>query len=290
MFSGSYVAIVTPMRADGALDFDAWSRLLEFHVAAGTRGIVVGGTTGESPTLTDAELRDLVVRAREQLRGRAQLLAGAGTSSTAGTVERAGWLGSLGVDALLVVTPAYNKPTQEGLYLHYKAVAAASPVPIVLYNVPGRTAVDMLPQTVARLAQLPRIAALKEAVADIGRIRELTAACGPGFDVLSGDDATAREAVLAGARGVISVTANVAPRRVSEVMAAALACQAGEAAALDASLAALHERLFLEANPIPVKWVMQQMDLSGPGIRLPLTPLSGKFHDRLREAMRAAGL
>jgi 4-hydroxy-tetrahydrodipicolinate synthase len=205
-------------------------------------------------------------------------------------VERAGWLGALGVDALLVVTPAYNKPTQEGLYLHYKAVAAASAVPVVLYNVPGRTAVDMLPQTVARLAQLPRIVALKEAVADIGRIRELTAACGPGFDVLSGDDATAREAVLAGARGVISVTANVAPRRVSEVMAAALAGQAGEAAALDASLAALHERLFLEANPIPVKWVMQQMDLSGPGIRLPLTPLSARFHDRLREAMRTAGL
>jgi 4-hydroxy-tetrahydrodipicolinate synthase len=290
MFSGSYVAIVTPMRADGALDFDAWSRLLEFHVAAGTRGIVVGGTTGESPTLTDAELRELVVRAREQLRGRVQLLAGAGTSSTAGTVERTGWLGALGVDALLVVTPAYNKPTQEGLYLHYKAVAAASAVPVVLYNVPGRTAVDMLPQTVARLAQLPRIVALKEAVADVGRIRELTAACGPGFDVLSGDDATAREAVLAGARGVISVTANVAPRQVSEVMAAALAGQAGEAAALDAGLAPLHERLFLEANPIPVKWVMEQMALTGPGIRLPLTPLSAKFHERLREAMRAAGL
>jgi Dihydrodipicolinate synthetase family len=155
MFSGSYVAIATPMRADGALDLDAWSRLLEFHVAAGTRGIVVGGTTGESPTLTDAELRELVGRARDQLRGRVQLLAGAGTSSTAGTVERAGWLGALGVDALLVVTPAYNKPTQDGLYLHYEAVAAASPVPVVLYNVPGRTAVDMLPQTVARLAQLP---------------------------------------------------------------------------------------------------------------------------------------
>jgi 4-hydroxy-tetrahydrodipicolinate synthase len=290
MFSGSYVAIVTPMRADGALDFDAWSRLLEFHVAEGTRGIVVGGTTGESPTLTDAELRELVVRARTQLRGRVQLLAGAGTSSTAGTVERAGWLGQLGVDALLVVTPAYNKPTQEGLYLHYEAVAAASPVPLVLYNVPGRTAVDMLPQTVARLAQLPRIVALKEAVADVGRVRELTVACGPGFDVLSGDDSTAREAVLAGARGVISVTANVAPRRMSEVMAAALAGRAGEAASLDASLAPLHERLFLEANPIPVKWVLQQMNLAGPGIRLPLTPLSEKFHERLREAMRAAGL
>ena len=290
MFSGSYVAIVTPMSADGALDFDAWSRLLEFHVAEGTRGIVVGGTTGESPTLTDSELRQLVVRAREQLRSRVQLLAGAGTSGTASTVERAAWLGALGVDALLVVTPAYNKPTQDGLYLHYKAVAAASPVPVVLYNVPGRTAVDMLPQTVARLAQLPRIVALKEAVADVGRVRELTGACGSGFDVLSGDDATAREAVLAGAKGVISVTANVAPRRMSELMGAALAGRAAEAASIDAGLAALHERLFLEANPIPVKWVLQQMNLISAGIRLPLTPLSAKFHDRLREAMRAAGL
>ena len=290
MFSGSFVAIVTPMGADGAVDFDAWSRLLEFHVAGGTRGIVVGGTTGESPTITDGELRELVLRAREQLRGRAQLLAGAGTSSTAATVERAAWLGDLGVDALLVVTPAYNKPTPEGLYLHYKAVAAASPVPVMLYNVPGRTAVDMLPQTVARLAQLPKIVAIKEAVADIGRVRELTVACGPGFDVLSGDDATAREAVLAGARGVVSVTANLAPRRVSEVMAAALAGKSAEAAALDASLAALHERLFLEANPIPAKWVMSEMGLIGPTLRLPLTPLSERYHERLREAMRSAGL
>lgn len=290
MFSGSYVAIVTPMGVDGSLDFDAWSRLLEFHLAEGTRGIVVGGTTGESSTLEDRELRELVVRARDQIKDRMLLLAGAGTSSTAATVDRAGWIGGLGVDALLVVTPSYNKPTQEGLYLHYKAVAAASPVPVVLYNVPGRTAVDLLPQTVARLAQLPRIVALKEAVADIGRVRELTAACGPGFEVLSGDDATAREAVLAGARGVISVTANVAPRCMSEVMDAALAGRVDEAARLDAGLEMLHQRLFLEANPIPVKWVLQQMGLIGPGLRLPLTPLSGKFHDRLREAMRAAAL
>jgi 4-hydroxy-tetrahydrodipicolinate synthase len=231
-----------------------------------------------------------VVRAREQVRGRMQLLAGAGTSSTATTVERAAWLGALGVDALLVVTPAYNKPTQDGLYLHFEAVAAASAVPLVLYNVPGRTAVDMLPSTVARLAQLPRIVALKEAVADIGRVRDLVASCGPDFDLLSGDDATAREALLAGARGVISVTANVAPARMSEMVDAALTGRAGEAATLDATLAALHERLFLEANPIPVKWVLHQMGLIGPALRLPLTPLSGRFHDRLRDAMRAAGL
>jgi 4-hydroxy-tetrahydrodipicolinate synthase len=264
--------------------------LLEFHAANGTRGIVVGGTTGESATLADDELRELVMRARGQLRGRLQLLAGAGTSSTAATVERAAWIGALGVDGLLVVTPAYNKPTQEGLYLHFQAVAAASPVPVMLYNVPGRTAVDMLPQTVARLARVRNIVAVKEAVADVGRIRELVAACGADFDVLSGDDATAREAVLAGARGVVSVTANVAPRQMSELMAAALAGKGAEAGAVDGRLAALHERLFLEANPIPVKWVLQQMGLIGPDLRLPLTPLSERFHERLREAMRAAGL
>ena len=290
MFSGSYVAIVTPMLAGGAIDFAAWERLLEFHAANGTRGIVVGGTTGESATLADDELRELVMRARGQLRGRLQLLAGAGTSSTAATVERAAWIGALGVDGLLVVTPAYNKPTQEGLYLHFQAVAAASPVPVMLYNVPGRTAVDMLPQTVARLARVRNIVAVKEAVADVGRIRELVAACGADFDVLSGDDATAREAVLAGARGVVSVTANVAPRQMSELMAAALAGKGAEAGAVDGRLAALHERLFLEANPIPVKWVLQQMGLIGPGLRLPLTPLSERFHERLREAMRSAGL
>ncbi|MCC6171618.1 MAG: 4-hydroxy-tetrahydrodipicolinate synthase [Gammaproteobacteria bacterium] len=290
MFSGSYVAIVTPMLAGGAIDFAAWERLLEFHAANGTRGIVVGGTTGESATLADDELRELVMRARGQLRGRLQLLAGAGTSSTAATVERAAWIGALGVDGLLVVTPAYNKPTQEGLYLHFQAVAAASPVPVMLYNVPGRTAVDMLPQTVARLARVRNIVAVKEAVADVGRIRELVAACGADFDVLSGDDATAREAVLAGARGVVSVTANVAPRQMSELMAAALAGKGAEAGAVDGRLAALHERLFLEANPIPVKWVLQQMGLIGPDLRLPLTPLSERFHERLREAMRAAGL
>jgi 4-hydroxy-tetrahydrodipicolinate synthase len=290
MFSGSYVAIVTPMRADGAIDHEAWARLLEFHADNGTRGIVVGGTTGESATLTDAELRDLVVRSRELLRGRMQLLAGAGTSSTAATVERAAWLGALGVDALLVVTPAYNKPTQDGLYLHFAAVAAASPVPLMLYNVPGRTAVDMLPQTVARLARVPGIVAIKEAVAEVDRVRELVATCGPGFDVLSGDDATSREAVLAGARGVVSVTANVAPRQVSEVMAAALSGRRAAAEAADARLAALHERLFLEANPIPVKWVLHQMGMIEAGLRLPLTPLAERFHERLREAMREAGL
>lgn len=290
MFSGSHVALVTPMRPGGALDLEAWSRLIEFHLAGGTSGIVVGGTTGESPTLSDAELRQLLVLALEQARGRLVVTAGAGLSSTAATVERARWLGEVGIDALLVVTPAYNKPTQEGLFLHYSAVAAASRVPVMLYNVPGRTAVDMLPQTVARLARVPGIVGLKEAVADPSRVRETVALCGAGFDVLSGDDATARESVMAGARGVISVTANVAPQGVASVMAAALAGDGDAAARLDAPLAALHDSLFVEANPIPVKFVLAEMGLISPDLRLPLTPLSGRFHARLRDAMAAAGL
>lgn len=290
MFSGSLVAVVTPMRADGAVDYDAWSRLVEFHVAQGTQGLVVGGTTGESPTLIDSELTELTRRALAQAQGRIAIIAGAGVSSTAASVERARWLSALGVDGLLVVTPAYNKPTQEGLYRHFEAVAAASAAPVILYNVPGRTAVDMLPPTVARLAQLPRVVAVKEAVADIQRIRDLVAQCPRDFAVLSGDDETAREAVLAGARGVISVTANVAPRAVADVMAAARAGDAQRASAIDAPLALLHKNLFVEANPIPVKWVLQQMGLIGSGIRLPLTPLSTRFHELLREAMRTAGL
>jgi 4-hydroxy-tetrahydrodipicolinate synthase len=290
MFSGSYVAIVTPMRPNGALDFEAWSQLLKWHADSGTRGVVVGGTTGESPTLSDIELRDLVLRARTAVGSRIQLIAGAGTSSTERTVERAQWLSEMGMDALLVVTPAYNKPTQDGLFLHYEAVAKRSGVPVILYNVPGRTAVDMLPQTVARLSRVNRIVGIKEAVADIDRVRELLAQCGPQFTVLSGDDATAREAVLAGARGVISVTANVAPRAMADMIAAALAGDAQRAAAIDATLAGLHEALFVEANPIPVKWVLQKMGLIKAGIRLPLTPLSTRFHGRLEEAMRSAGL
>lgn len=290
MFSGSLVAVVTPMGADGAVDFDAWSRLIEFHVEHGTQGIVVGGTTGESPTLTDAELAELTRRAVAQAHGRIAVIAGAGVSGTAFTVERSRWLSALAVDGLLVVTPAYNKPTQEGLFRHFEAAAAASRVPVILYNVPGRTAVDMLPPTVARLAQLPRIVAVKEAVADVQRIRDLVALCPSAFAVFSGDDETAREAVLAGARGVISVTANVAPRTVADVMSAALAGDAAQAQALDAPLAMLHRNLFVEANPIPAKWVLQQLGLIGAGIRLPMTPLSPRFHDLLRESMRAAGL
>lgn len=290
MFVGSLVAIVTPMRDDGAVDFEAWARLLDFHAASGTAGVVVGGTTGESATLTEAELRELTVRACERLRGRAAVLAGAGTSSTATTVARIGWLAQLPIDGLLVVTPAYNRPSQEGLYQHFAACAAAAGKPVLLYNVPSRTAVDMLPATVARLSRLPGIVGLKEAVPQLERIGQLAAQCAPGFILLSGDDATAREAIAAGAHGVISVTANVAPRRMSEMVAAARAGAREAAAQLDAPLAGLHRELFVEANPIPVKWLLGQMGLIGPGVRLPLTPLASAYQAQVRAAGRAAGL
>jgi 4-hydroxy-tetrahydrodipicolinate synthase len=288
MFAGSLVAIVTPMHPDGAIDWAAWDRLLAWHLSAGTQGIVVGGTTGESATLSQQDLLELLERARPRLRGRASLIAGAGTSSTAGTVERVRRLSEAGVDALLVVTPAYNKPTQEGLYRHFEAVAAASSVPIVLYNVPSRTAVDLLPATVARLAKLPRIVAVKEAVASMERVRELVALTADAFAVLSGDDATAAAAISHGARGVISVTANVVPKAMAEMVSAALRGDREAATRLDAPLRALHEALFLEANPIPVKWALAQRGLIQSGLRLPLTELSEPFRTRVRAALAIA--
>jgi 4-hydroxy-tetrahydrodipicolinate synthase len=290
MFAGSLVAIVTPMRSDGSVDFEAWARLLELHVANGTDGVVVGGTTGESATLADEELRELVARACAQLRGRAGVIAGAGSSSTAATVARIAWLSQLPLDGLLVVTPAYNRPPQEGLYRHFAAAAAAARKPVLLYNVPARTAVDLKPATVARLAQLAGIAGIKEAIPDVARVRELRSACPPGFVVLSGDDATAREAIGAGARGVISVTANVAPRAMSEMVAAALRNDAVAAAQHDAALSALHRELFVEANPIPVKWLLARMGLIGTGVRLPLTPLAAEHRAVVESAARTAGV
>jgi 4-hydroxy-tetrahydrodipicolinate synthase len=290
MFTGSLVAIVTPMLKSGALDFPAWDGLLEFHLANGTQGIVIGGTTGESATLRDEELRELTQRACALLRGRMPVIVGAGTSSTAATVERVSWISQLPIDALLLVTPAYNRPSQEGLYRHFTAAAAAARKPIVLYNVPARTAVDMKPATVARLARLPNIVALKEAVPEAARVRELLEVCPREFVVLSGDDATARAAVTAGARGVISVTANVAPRAMSEMVAAAMANEAARALSLDTPLVGLHRGLFVEANPIPVKWVLSEMGLIGPELRLPLTALAPEFHGTLRGAALTAGV
>jgi 4-hydroxy-tetrahydrodipicolinate synthase len=289
MFSGSLVAIVTPMHADGGLDFKAWTRLIDFHIEHGTSGIVVGGTTGESATLSNAELLELTRSACAQVRGRIQVITGAGSSDTAATVERVRALSALAVDGVLIVTPAYNRPTQEGLFRHYEAAAAASRVPVIAYNVPSRTAVDMLPATVARIAQLPRVAAVKEAVAQVSRVQEILGLVPRSFVVLSGDDASARETVLAGARGVISVTANVVPRMMADMIAAALRGDAAGARKLDDGMASLHETLFLETNPIPAKWALARMGLMGASVRLPLTELAAQFEPALERSLRESG-
>jgi 4-hydroxy-tetrahydrodipicolinate synthase len=288
MFSGSLVAIVTPMCPDGSIDLQAWDRLLTLHLEAGTSGVVVCGTTGESPTVSDAEVMQLLERARARLSGRAALIVGAGTNSTAASVERARRFSAAGVDALLMVTPAYNKPTQEGLFRHFEAIAAAASVPVVLYNVPGRTAVDLLPSTIARLVKLPRIVAVKEAVPTMERVRELAALGNGEFTVLSGDDESAGQAMLNGARGVISVTANVAPKAMAQMSAAALAGDRALMERIDAALRPLHSALFVEGNPIPVKWALSELGLIQSGIRLPLTPLSEGHHARVRAALKAA--
>ena len=280
--------MVTPMRADGSLDFAAWTRLIDWHIERGTSGIVVGGTTGESATLTDMELWDLTRCACEQARHRVAIVVGVGSSSTAICVERVGRFSQLDVEGILVVTPAYNRPTQEGLYRHFAAVAEASAKPVILYNVPSRTAVDMQPAVVGRLSRLERIAAVKEAVSGPERTRELLGACREGFVVLSGDDATAREAILAGARGVISVTANVAPAAMAAMIAAAVHGDRESASRLDEPLTALHRALFLEANPIPVKWALTHAGIIGSGIRLPLTELSAIHRPAVFAALREA--
>jgi 4-hydroxy-tetrahydrodipicolinate synthase len=290
MFSGSMVAIVTPMAADGNLDWAAWDRLLDFHLHAGTQGIVVAGTTGESPTLALDEIEELTRRAVARCRGKLKVIVGAGTHSTAGTVARTRLLSRVGVDAVMLVTPYYNKPTQEGLYRHFVAAADASAVPIVLYNVPGRTAVDLLPGTVARLARHPQIVALKEAVASTARAGEVVAACPPEFALLSGDDATAVELMSVGAKGVISVSANVVPGRMRDVCDAALKGDLQRARAIDADLQPLHRDLFIEASPIPVKWAAARMGLIGSAIRLPLVELSAAHQDTVLRAMLAAGV
>lgn len=289
MFGGSMVAVVTPMTTDGEIDFPAWERLLRFHADEGTDALVVGGTTGESPTLNAAELGELVSYALRVLRGRMPIIVGAGTNSTARTVERARELSSAGVDGLLVVTPYYNKPTQEGLYQHFRAVAEAASVPVIAYNVPSRTGVDLLPETVMRLARLPRIGGLKEATGDLERARQIVAGCPSTFELLSGDDATAHQLMAVGARGVISVTANVAPRLMHELCVAAAKEETARVSELDGRLSELHRVLLVESNPIPAKWALAEMGMIGHGIRLPLTPLAPRYHEQVRTVLQRAG-
>src|ERR1700722_625487 len=290
MFSGSVVAIVTPMTADGGLDWPAWDRLLDFHMREGTDGIVVAGTTGESPVLLLEEIEELTRRAVARCRGKVKVIVGAGTYSTAGTAARTRTLSGLGVDSVVLVTPYYNKPPQEGLYRHFMAAADASEVPVILYNVPSRTVADLLPSTVARLARHPRIVGIKEATGSLSRARETLELSPPGFTLLSGDDATAIDLMSVGARGVISVSANVAPRRMHEACEAALAGDLAKARAIDATLQPLHKDLFVEASPIPVKWAVARMGLIGNAIRLPLVELSTAHQDTVLRAMQAAGV
>jgi 4-hydroxy-tetrahydrodipicolinate synthase len=290
MFEGSIPALVTPMGADGSIDFGAWEKLLDFHLAAGTDGVVVGGTTGESPVLERGEIEELIRRAKSQVGGRIPVIAGSGTNSTAGSVALSRAAEAAGADALLVVTPYYNKPTQEGLFQHFSAVADAVDIPVILYNVPGRTACDMLADTVARLSQHPRIVGVKEATGDVARGVAILRQSRPGFLLLSGDDPTAAELIRSGARGVISVTANVAAKAMHELCAAGLAGRHGEASAINERLIPLHKALFVESNPIPVKWAVHRLGLIGPGIRLPLTPLSAPLHGAVAAAMAAAGV
>ena len=290
MFQGSIPALVTPMCADGSVDLDAWDRLLDFHVREGTDAVVVGGTTGESPTLEREELTTLVRRARNRLAGRMPVIAGSGTNSTAHSISLSRAAEAAGADGLLLVTPYYNRPTQEGLYRHFLAVAQSVGVPIVLYNVPSRTACDLLPETIARLAAHPRIVGVKEAPGDLARAAPILRDSRPGFLLLSGDDPSAAALMRAGARGVISVTANVAARAMHEMCAVALAGRYDEAEALNEQLMPLHRAMFLEANPIPVKWAAARMGLIGPGLRLPLTPLSEARQAEVLAAMRACGL
>ena len=292
MYAGSLVALVTPMQPTGGIDYEAWSRLLEFHLANGTSGVVVAGSTGESATVRDDELGALLQQARRIIGRRMALIANTGTSDTASSCARAHLFSGAeyDVDALLVASPAYVRPTQEGLFRHFTAVAQAARVPVLLYNVPSRCAVDLLPATVARLSHVPKIVGIKEAVGEANRVRELVAGCAAGFRILSGDDLTAREVIGVGAHGVISVTANVAPRAMADMVAAALRGDRAGATLVDQRLVALHRNLFVESNPIPVKWALAKMGLMGGALRLPLTELSPEFHAIVTESLFAAGI
>ncbi|WP_028081331.1 4-hydroxy-tetrahydrodipicolinate synthase [Solimonas soli] len=290
MIKGSIVAIVTPMFPDGAVDWDSLSALIEWHIAEGTDGIVAVGTTGESATLGVEEHIEVIRRAVKLAKKRVPIIAGAGANATAEAIELTKAAKDVGADAVLQVTPYYNKPPQEGLYRHFKAVAEAVDIPVILYNVPGRTGCDLLPATVARLAQIKNIVGLKEAKGDLARIKELLALGLPrDFAIYSGDDATACESILMGAHGDISVTANVAPRKMHEMCIAALAGDRAKAERLDAELQPLHKHLFVEPNPIPVKWALNEMNKIPAGLRLPLVPMDAAHQDVVRAALRSAG-
>ena len=288
--TGSLVAIVTPMRDDGALDLDALRRLVDWHIAEGTDGIVVVGTTGESPTVDFDEHCQLIRATVEQAAGRVPVIAGTGANSTAEAIELTACAKAAGAQCGLSVVPYYNKPTQEGLYQHYKKIAEAVDLPLILYNVPGRTVADLANDTVLRLAQVPGIVGIKDATGNMERASDLLRRAPRHFALYSGDDASALPFMLLGGHGVISVTANVAPKLMHAMCEAAFAGNLPLARELNNKLLPLHSKLFVEANPIPVKWACAELGLMPSGLRLPLTPLSAGHHQILRDALRHAGL
>ncbi len=294
MFTGSMVAIVTPMQAgvrpDTELDHQALEKLLEFHIDQGTDAIVSVGTTGESATLTEKEHCAVISEMVEIVNGRIPVIAGTGANSTLEAIALTKCAKKVGADACLLVTPYYNKPTQEGLYQHYKAIAEAVDIPQILYNVPGRTACDMLPETVIRLAPIENIIGVKEATADLSRVKKIREGTSDDFLLLSGDDATVKDFILEGGHGTISVTANVAPKAMHEMCALALKGDADGATKIDETLVGLHKKLFVESNPIPVKWALHKLGHIQAGIRLPLTWMSKSAEPELLNAMKQAGV
>ncbi|MDY6798756.1 MAG: 4-hydroxy-tetrahydrodipicolinate synthase [Pseudomonadota bacterium] len=290
MITGSLVALVTPMHPDGSVHWEHLNGLVDFHIENGTHGIVAVGTTGESSTLDPEEHMEVIGHIIKRVNGRIPVIAGTGGNSTREAIHLTSEAHKLGADACLLVVPYYNKPTQEGLYQHFKTIAEAVPCDQILYNVPGRTACDMLNETVLRLADIPNIVAIKDATGNIPRGAELIEALDGRLTVYSGDDATAAGLMLAGARGNVSVTANVAPKAMARLCEAAIAGNEEETSRLNELLTPLNHKLFLEANPIPVKWALYRMGLIGLAIRLPLTPLSEKFHAEVEEALRASGV
>jgi len=290
MYSGSMVALVTPMHADGALDDDSLQKLIEFHISEGTDAIVAVGTTGESATLSVEEHSGVIRKVVEQVNGRVPVIAGTGANSTSEAIELTGYAKELGADAALLVAPYYNRPTQEGMYLHFKAIAEAVDIPQILYNVPSRTASDLLPETVGRLSEVPNIIGIKEASGVVSRVQQIRQLSVDGFELYTGEDANTVDFILAGGCGVISVTANVAPRLMHDMCMAAINGDEAKAREINQKLIALHQFLFVEANPIPVKWALSEMGMIPKGIRLPMTVLSEKYHQSVREALITAGV
>ena len=290
MLTGSLVAIVTPMLEDGSLDIGRFKSLIDWHIAEGTRGIVVVGTTGESPTVDVEEHQALIKAAVEYAAGRVPVIAGTGANSTREAIDLARYAKAVGADCHLSVVPYYNKPTQEGLYRHFKTIAEAVDLPMLLYNVPGRTVADLSNDTALRLAQIPNVVGIKDATADLYRASDLFRRAPAGFACYTGDDGTAAAFLLMGGHGVVSVTANVAPSAMAALCRAALAGDAAAVRRINDPLLALHRDLFVEANPIPVKWALAEMGRIGPGLRLPLTPLSSAHHETVRRALREAGV